>query len=102
MAGNHGEHAQQQDDLNKVWDIFRALEAEMNKAKPYLGSRSMTISDIVYYVEINTILQLTKFHIPADCKNLLTWYEKSMDHPALKALDKHFADTLTPYQTPNE
>ena len=59
----------------------------------------MTIADIMYYIEINTILQLTRFKIPENCGLLRNWYEKTMNHPVLKELDRHFADITAHYMT---
>ena len=79
--------------------MFEAMEAKMDHTKPFLGSMTMTIADIVYYIEINTCLQLTSRSLPEECPKLQHWYKDTMDHPVLKELTKQFDETVATHSS---
>ena len=82
--------------------MFRILEQQLIKADTDCFCRdSVTLADIVFYIEINTTTQLNKKCdnesqglIPIDCPKLTQWYDKATKIATIVEINAKFAKQM--------
>ena len=83
---------------NEFNRYMKGLEKKLTSK--FLIGESITLPDIIFYIEINTILKMDSERDlnEKECPNLSYWYKTSMMIPAIQASNHEFDKTLSTHR----